>query len=142
MRVTGIGLTGMALAVGGLLTIGVSDVAFAKAPKHVAQSKSCKGKNEALENGKCVTTSVENPDHIPLDATTEPQLYRSNATSHHHKRKTHAAPAAAAANGADTNAPNPGSNAPTKRAVARDRVSNPGRGDPSQNPVKATDLPF
>jgi len=144
MRAMGFALTGMALAVGGLLTIGVSDVAFAKSPKHAVQQaspKTCKGKNEAYENGKCIVTSNENPDHVPLDATTTP-FYRSNATAHHHKKAKHAAPAAAAASEPDANAPNPGSNAPTRRAVARDRVSNPGRGNPDRTPQNATTEPF
>lgn len=85
-----IALATTALAVGGLLTVGVSDTAFAKT-KHVT----------------------------------------------HHKKTT---PSAAAVN--DPNAPNPGSNAPTRRTVARDRVANPGRGDPGKTPQKATDQPF
>jgi len=98
MRILSIAFTGMALAVGGLLALGVSDPAFAKSPKHAKQTseqtsqqtpKDCKGRNEAFENGRCIVTSNENPDHIPLDATTTP-FYRSSATNHHHKKqKTH-----------------------------------------------------
>jgi len=84
-----IALATTALAVGGLLTISVSDCAFAK-----------------------------------------------TKTVHHHKR----------ASGTSAAAPAPGSTAlpgtPRPSGLARDRVSNPGRGNPDRTPANATTEPF
>jgi hypothetical protein len=80
MRIMGIALTSMVVAVGGMLAVGAADTAFAKGPK------GCTGKFQKYENGECTTTTSENPDHIPNQSA---QFYRSS----HHKKKHHAAPA-------------------------------------------------
>ena len=78
------------------IPIGVSDVTLAKSPKHATQTSqstakspnravqtsrtpqisqtpgSCKGRNQAFENGTCVTTTRENPDHAPVTSLDAP----------------------------------------------------------------------
>ena len=49
----------MGLAFIGLLAVCVADPSFAKGPKD------CTGKYQKYENGECITTTTENPDHIP-----------------------------------------------------------------------------
>jgi hypothetical protein len=57
MRNIGLSLTGLsALAITGTLAVCVADPAFAKIPK------SCEGKNQAYQNGQCVTTASAKPE--------------------------------------------------------------------------------
>ena len=79
MRIMGLTLTGMAIALTGMLVVSVADPAFAaaKGPRF------CSGKHQAYQNGECVSTTVENPDHVPNQSA---QFYRSS----HHKKKSSA----------------------------------------------------
>jgi len=89
MRILSIAIASMAIAVGGLLTISVSDTAFANT-KHA---------------------------------------------THHKKASVPSASARATATTALPGTPRPS-------GLARDRVSNPGRGNPDRTPANATTEPF
>jgi hypothetical protein len=59
MRIMGLALTGMAVALTSMLAVGAADPAFAKTAK---AAKDCKGTHQAVQNGQCVNTNDENPD--------------------------------------------------------------------------------
>ena len=77
MRIVGLSLTGTAVALASVLAVGVGEPAFAKVPKN------CSGKNQAYQNGQCVSTTAENPDRsLPTS------WYRSHSQKNQKKHKT------------------------------------------------------
>jgi hypothetical protein len=62
MRIMGHALAGMALAVTGMLVVGVADPTSAAA--RTKGPKDCRGTHQALQNGECVSTTFVNPDRV------------------------------------------------------------------------------
>ena len=59
MRIMGLGLTGMAVALTGMLAVCAADSALA-----AAYTKDCRGTRQALQGGECVNLQYDNPNRV------------------------------------------------------------------------------
>jgi hypothetical protein len=59
MRIMGLGFTGMAVALTGMLAVCAADSASA-----AAYTKDCRGTRQALQAGECVNLSYDNPSRV------------------------------------------------------------------------------